>query len=517
MEARPEVALGDVKRGAALHRAHLTTRAAICAGDTGTTLAALRALEAGEIHPALRCGVARGRGALAFVFPGHGSQWPGMGRALLPQSAAFAETLDACDRALRPHTGWSVTALLAGEQGASLPPPDRVDAAQIGLFAMGLGLAAVWRSLGMEPAAVVGHSVGEIAAAVYAEVISLDEGAALVARRGALIAGLERAGAMLAVQLPADELGARLAPWAGALEIGVVNTAQSAVASGDAAAIAALEASLQEQGVFCKRVRIGFAAHSAHMDPILAPFGAASKGLRPARGALPFCSSLTGGRLDGAQLDVDYWTRNIREVVCFDRVLHALEEQGVGTFVELGGHPTLTPAIREALPAVPARPDLSDLIAALDRGAPAPSRLLIAAPRAPLGTPPPEAALDDSTRTLALLQALLAEPRLAETALIWLTRGAVCTAEEEAAGDLGQAPLWGPAAQREQRAPPAALADDRPRAGRGRRWPLRRDRRRSRARAGAARRRGPGPAAAPRLTGRAAARTARERARCRPR
>ena len=126
-------------------------------------------------------GTARLLGGVVLVFPGHGSQWLGMGRALLAESAVFVDAIAACDAALLPHTGWSVRAVLGGEDGEEVPPLDRVDVVQPVLFAMAIGLAAVWRSLGVRPDAVIGHSVGEIAAAVECGALSLEDGARLVA------------------------------------------------------------------------------------------------------------------------------------------------------------------------------------------------------------------------------------------------------------------------------------------------------------------------------------------------
>jgi len=264
-----------------------------------------------------------------------------MGRELLAESPAFAEAVAACDAALRPHTGFSMLAVLRGDEGADVPPLDRVDVVQPALFAMGVGLAAAWRSLGLEPAAVVGHSVGEIAAAVVSGALTLAEGALVVAVRGRLIASVPQAGAMLSVQLSAAELAERLEPYGGALTVGVVNAPDSAVASGDEEAILALQSALQAEGVRCRRVNIGFAAHSAHMDGVLDELREALAELRPGAAKVPFYSSVTGKRLDGTE-DAGYWCDNVRDLVRFDEVLRALVEDGFGVFVEQGGHPALT-------------------------------------------------------------------------------------------------------------------------------------------------------------------------------
>ena len=146
--------------GRTLRRGHRCRR-----GTRRRRRTALRALGEGRSHAAVSLGEARERGRVVFVFPGQGSQWTSMGRALLAESSVFAETVAACEAALRRHTDWSLTAVLRGDEGAGVPSLERVDVIQPALFAMNVALAAVWRSLGLEPAAVVGHSQGEIAAA----------------------------------------------------------------------------------------------------------------------------------------------------------------------------------------------------------------------------------------------------------------------------------------------------------------------------------------------------------------
>ncbi|MFF8619354.1 type I polyketide synthase, partial [Streptomyces sp. NPDC015350] len=162
---REGVRVADVAVTAARHRSHFESRASVVASDAAGLVEALEALAGGRSHDAVVTGSAERRGKVVFVYPGQGSQWDGMGRELLASSEVFAQTVDACDAALRPFTGWSVREVLAGEEGEN-PPFDRVDVVQPALFAMGVALSALWRSLGVEPAAVVGHSQGEVVAAV---------------------------------------------------------------------------------------------------------------------------------------------------------------------------------------------------------------------------------------------------------------------------------------------------------------------------------------------------------------
>ena len=185
--SHPQTDLAAVVRTAAVNRTHFDARAAVQVDDIGQAQEALDALAQGRAHPAVSTGTARLLGGVVFVFPGQGSQWPGMGRALLAEFAVFADAIAACDAALLPHTGWSVRAVLGGEDGAEVPPLDRVDVVQPVLFAMAIGLAAVWRSLGVRPDAVIGHSQGEIAAAVVAGALSLEDGARIAAVRSRLV------------------------------------------------------------------------------------------------------------------------------------------------------------------------------------------------------------------------------------------------------------------------------------------------------------------------------------------
>ena len=344
--SHPQADLAAVIRTAAVNRTHFDARAAIHADDIGQARDALDALAQGRAHPAVSTGTARLLGGVVFVFPGHGSQWPGMGRALLAESAVFADAIAACDAALLPHTGWSVRAVLGGDDGEEVPPLDRVDVVQPVLFAMAIGLAAVWRSLGVRPDAVIGHSVGEIAAAVECGALSLEDGARLVALRGRLIAGITQRGGMLSIALSEAEVRPRLVPWEDRLTIGVLNAPDSCVVSGDLDALADLERALGADGVRCRRVEIGFAAHSAHMDGILEAFREALAELRPRASTIPFYSSVTAERLDGSALDAGYWCRNLREVVQFGRAVKTLGADGHGVFVELGGHPALAGVVK---------------------------------------------------------------------------------------------------------------------------------------------------------------------------
>src|SRR5450756_1711529 len=225
-----EVDWSDVVSTAALHRTHFASRASVSARDAPEAVEALRAVSEGRSHAAVSVGEARDRGRVVFVFPGQGSQWSSMGRTLLSESAVFAETVAACEAALGRYTDWSLTAVLCGDESVEASLLERVDVIQPALFAMNVGLAAVWRSLGLEPSAVVGHSQGEIAAAVVAGILSLEEGARVVALRSQLLRRLSGRGGMAVTELAAAVVEERLkaAEWSG-LSLAVVNTPGSTV------------------------------------------------------------------------------------------------------------------------------------------------------------------------------------------------------------------------------------------------------------------------------------------------
>ncbi|MFI9764840.1 SDR family NAD(P)-dependent oxidoreductase [Streptomyces sp. NPDC051963] len=341
LAGRSGVRLGDVAVTAARHRTHFEHRASIAVGDTAALVEALEALAAGEAHDAVVSGVAERRGKVVFVYPGQGSQWVGMGRELLATSVVFRETVEACDAALMPFTGWSVREVLAGEEGEH-PPFDRVDVVQPALFAMGVGLSALWRSLGVEPAAVVGHSQGEVVAAVVSGALSLEQGAQIVAARSKGVLACAGQGGMALIERPVSVVEEFLAPYGDALSVAAVNTAGSTVISGQADAVARIVSELQGQDVYARKINVDYASHNAQMDPLLPGLAAEFEGLTPQAAGIAFYSTVTGEVAAGPELDGTYWCRNLREPVRFDRALGRLLDDGHTVFVEISAHPVLS-------------------------------------------------------------------------------------------------------------------------------------------------------------------------------
>ncbi|MFG2697355.1 type I polyketide synthase, partial [Kitasatospora sp. NPDC048407] len=288
-------------------------------------------------------------GRTALVFPGQGSQWDGMARDLLATSPAFRDRLAACDAALSAHVGWCLPDVLAGVPGA--PSLERVDVVQPVLWAVMVALAAHWESWGVRPDAVVGHSQGEIAAAVVAGALSLEDGAKVVALRSRAIRALAGLGGMVAVSLPEDRVRAEIAPWAEKLSVAAVNGPAAVVVSGETGALAELLAHCDAQGVRARSVPVDYASHSAQVERIRSEVLAALAGVRPLPARIPLFSTVTGDRLDTTAMDADYWYRNLRGTVRFDAAVRSLVEQGHEVFVEVSPHPVLTMAIQDTVEA----------------------------------------------------------------------------------------------------------------------------------------------------------------------
>ncbi|WP_436792075.1 SDR family NAD(P)-dependent oxidoreductase, partial [Yinghuangia sp. YIM S10712] len=323
-------------------RADFDHRAVVVGADTAELVAALQSIADGEEpSPGAAIGSAgAGDTRPVFVFPGQGTQWPGMARELLDESAVFAATAAECEAALGEFLDWRVTDVLRAEPGA--PSLDRLDVVQPVLFTVMVSLAAVWRSVGVEPAAVVGHSQGEIAAAHVAGGLSLHDAARIVALRAQAWQRLAGKGAMASVRLGADETQARLAPWSDRLSIAAVNAPGTCTVTGDAKALDALLAALEADGVRVRRLQgLNAAGHSPQVDRLRDHLLQEFSPVQPRSSAIPFYSTVTGTRLDTGRLDAVYWYRNAREPVCFADAVQALARDGHRVYVETGPHPVL--------------------------------------------------------------------------------------------------------------------------------------------------------------------------------
>ncbi|WP_031080598.1 acyltransferase domain-containing protein, partial [Streptomyces sp. NRRL S-118] len=259
--ARPDLSLADLGFSAATTRAHLEHRGVVAAADREQLLAGLAALSVGEPSPVVVEGRAAPGAKPVFVFPGQGAQWVGMAVELLDSSPVFAAEIAACGEALAEFVDWSLEDVLRDVAGA--PSLERVDVVQPALFAVMVGLAAVWRSYGVEPSAVVGHSQGEIAAAYVAGALSLRDAARIVALRSQLVrdrlAGL---GGMMSVALPVERVEELIAPFAGRVSVAAVNGPAAVVVAGEPQALDEILAACERDGVRARRVNVDYASHT---------------------------------------------------------------------------------------------------------------------------------------------------------------------------------------------------------------------------------------------------------------
>ncbi|HEV2637462.1 MAG TPA: SDR family NAD(P)-dependent oxidoreductase [Actinocrinis sp.] len=345
IDEHPELDPAAVAAGLAHGRAALEHRAGVVADDLAGLRAGLAELAAGEQPAGTAAGPAR-PGRPVFVFPGQGSQWAGMAPALLESEPAFAAAVAECDAALREFVDWSVLDVLREAPGA--PSLDRIDVAQPTLFTMMVSLAALWRAHGVEPAAVVGHSQGEIAAAYVAGGLSLADAARIVALRSKLWLQLSGSGAMASVRLPAAELAPRLEAWSGALSIAAVNSPNTTTVSGAAEALAELVEQCNAEGVWARRIPgVDAPGHCALVERLRADMAECLAPVTGRPGTVPFYSTVTGGLLDTTALDSEYWYRNAREPVEFERITRALLAEGHHLFLESAPHPVLTASLQD--------------------------------------------------------------------------------------------------------------------------------------------------------------------------
>ncbi|MEU8735592.1 type I polyketide synthase [Streptomyces tendae] len=345
----------DVGHSLLATREPFAHRAVVLGGDRAQALAGLDAVAAGTDSPHVVRGVAgRQAGPVVFVFPGHGAQWAGMGRQLYAESEVFAHGMEECARALAPWVDWSLTDVLTGADPAV--PLDRTDVVQPVMFAVMVSLARVWRSLGIVPDAVVGHSLGEIAAACVAGALPVEDAARIVALRGLALTELAGLGGMSAVAASLERVRAMLERWPGRLCVGAVNGPASVVVSGDIGALDEFDTLAAEEGVRVRRVRIDYASHSHQIERVRNAMLKAAEGLSPRESDVTFHSTVTAGPLATHHLGGSYWYDNLRSTVRFGEVVEQLMRSPGSVFVEVSAHPALGMALAETADALAASP-----------------------------------------------------------------------------------------------------------------------------------------------------------------
>jgi acyl transferase domain-containing protein len=338
----------DVAHSLIASRTAFEQRAVLIAAEEG----GIQSLADGLPAAGLVTGTADVEGRTVFVFPGQGSQWVGMAGELLYEEPVFADSMDACARALAPFTDWSLLAVVRGTGGA--PGLDRVDVVQPVLWAVLVSLARLWESYGVRPDAVVGHSQGEIAAAHVAGVLTLEDSARIVALRSRAILALAGTGAMASLAEPVAVVRRRIEEngWPGVLSIAAENGPAAVVVSGSPEEVAALVEIARQDGSRSRVIPVDYASHSVQVERIEAELLNALAPVTPRPGSVRLLSTVTGEWADGEGMDAAYWYRNLRQTVRFAQATRALSEAGYRAFVEVSPHPVLAPAIEETLEAV---------------------------------------------------------------------------------------------------------------------------------------------------------------------
>ncbi|MFH9004319.1 type I polyketide synthase [Streptomyces afghaniensis] len=366
-----DVPLSSVGHTLALRRSHLDVRAGVVARDREDLVAKLRAIAASEESREAPTGTAleaTGPGAV-WVFSGHGSQWAGMGRELLETEPAFAALIDEIEPVFLEEIGFSPRQVLRDGDFES------VDRVQTMIFAVQLGLAAVWRSYGAAPTAVIGHSVGEIAAAVTAGALTVRDGARLICRRSLLLRRVAGQGAMFMAALSLEETTQRLGDRTDVVAA-IQASPESTVVSGDREAVSALFDAWQAAGVDVRKVASDVAFHSPHMDPLLDELAEAAADLARHAPHLPMYSTALADPRTTPAADGAYWATNLRSPVRLAAAVRAAAEDGHRSFLEVSAHPVVAHSVRETLAGL----GIEDVFvgSTLRRNQPEPLSLLVA-------------------------------------------------------------------------------------------------------------------------------------------
>ena len=336
-------------RTAAVRRSHYEERLAV----TGSIAEALRDGLRDLMEGRTRLGASRGRaeedGGIVFVCSGQGSQWARMGVGLLQRYPVFRTAIEECDEVIRRLAGWSLLEQLEADETTSRL--DHTEYAQPAIVAIEIALARLWESWGIVPVAVIGHSVGEIAAAHLAGALELSEAMRVVLHRGRLMERATGTGRMVAVFLSAADVEREIARFGNQLSVAAVNSPQSTVISGESAAVDALVAEWRSRGVDCRPLPVDYAFHSAQMEPFRDELIRVLGTVDAHQTQIPMISTVTGAVVAGPDLDAAYWGRNVRQPVLFGTAIQQVLNQGLRTIVEIGAHPVLATATQECLSA----------------------------------------------------------------------------------------------------------------------------------------------------------------------
>ncbi|WP_228013285.1 SDR family NAD(P)-dependent oxidoreductase [Nostoc edaphicum] len=352
LTSHPEVSLADVCFTASMGRSHFNHRLAAVAQSSLHLREQLTAFKTGTETLKLVSGQVtnKERPKIAFLFTGQGSQYVGMGRQLYETQPTFRQALEECDTILRPYLEHSLLQVLYPQAGET-SLINETAYTQPALFAIEYALFQLWKSWGIQPDVVMGHSVGEYVAATVAGVFSLEEGLKLVATRARLMQALSARGEMVAVSATLNQVQSVIEPYyAQQVSIAAVNGSESLVISGEAQALAVICATLETQGIRIKSLQVSHAFHSPMMEPMLKEFEAVASSVSYSRPSINLISNLTGELATDDITTAQYWVRHVRQPVQFAASMEYLHQLGYEMFVEIGSQPILSSMGRQCLP-----------------------------------------------------------------------------------------------------------------------------------------------------------------------
>ncbi len=345
--SKSPVSLADLAYTAGERRTHSDWRNLVIARDRTELDQQLEQVAAGVTPagtPSQRIAQQANHGVV-FVCCGQGPQWWAMGRELLQGEPVFRKVIEECDALIRQWGDWSLLDELTATEISSRMENTAI--AQPALFAIQIALAAVWQHWGVHPAALVGHSVGEVAAAYLAGVFSLSDALRVIFERGRCMELAPARGRMLAAAISPDEARPFIEQFPGAVHLAAVNSPSAVTLSGEAQPLEAILTELTARKVFCRMLKVNYAFHSSQMDPIHGELTSSLRSIDPQAARLPLVSTVTGKRSDGQELGPNYWWSNVRQSVLFADAIRTLLQDGYRTFIELGPHPVLLTSLNE--------------------------------------------------------------------------------------------------------------------------------------------------------------------------
>ncbi|MBD2519331.1 KR domain-containing protein [Nostoc sp. FACHB-973] len=352
LKINPDLNLADVCFSANTGRSLFAHRLALVAENSAQASEQLAAFSTGNLATGVFTGQPQDnrRPKIAFLFTGQGSQYVDMGRQLYDTQPTFRQALDRCDAILRPYLEKPLLSVLYPPAGESTPL-EQTAYTQPALFALEYALYELWLSWGIEPNAVMGHSVGEYVAACVAGVFSLEDGLKLIAQRGRLMQALPPGGEMAAVLASKETVLAAIAPYGQEVAIAAVNSPENVVISGVKSAVQAVLQKLLAQGIESRPLKVSHAFHSPLMEPMLTEFEQLASNLVYNEPQIDLISNVTGQLIKGAEIcQASYWRRHLRQEVQFAAGIQTLLAQGYNLFVEIGPHPVLCGMGRQCLP-----------------------------------------------------------------------------------------------------------------------------------------------------------------------